>query len=1215
MEGLNMSKRYDDETLIRYCLSGDEKAFAFLVHKYKDLVQAYTCQKVRNYNDAQDITQETFIRAYRNLGKLRQPHNFRSWLYTIASNECNRHLSRKIRYEQQRFGLEDANRAALESSADVSRTPTDWQIDLEEAMKSLPEDSRIAISMFYMSDCSIKEISEYLGVSINTVKSKLRRTRQKLGNMLESYGKTLSENRLKGGFIMQVMGQLHHIPQPTIPPAWRKILTRNTPLAIATSLCILLGVLGFLLGNAHETHLLPIEIAEEVWLMPPVGSSGAPLLASGTILKDDTQKSDRMLSEANSLLAGKKYSQAIDSYQKMLDQSLPDNLISEVYYGLGLSLYNSNKTDDAILALMQFSRKDKEWLTSQLILGRSYLRKAIYAAEDAQDLYKTAMEKLSLTLGGDSSSDQLQQAGYLYALCQIKLGMTDKSGSTKQLQAAQRDEQPEVQFAAADLLGVEFPGMRVVGSITQSENGQPIPGASIWVQRIGRDTTNSTGQFSIDNIGGHKDAALLWVDAKGYGRKMIQIMISNTEPKTQVNVEMRPGATVIGKVVNPEGKPIPDVEVSIIYDSFTMRRANTDQTGTYRLEDIEPRQSEQSLRVEHSDFISNYISISGDKSGIINAPDIKMERGIIIQGTVADENNNPVQNAFVTLAYASGQEGRDTTDEKGLFSIKSPVQDSAMVIVDSPQFSPAYTNIEIDPNGGQNTASFILKNGKILTGNVIDEDGNPIKDVEIRLQTFGNASYMWYNRHAITDTNGKFQMEQLPKDAVTISLVKEGYVYLDYYSIKMEANQPITAIQSPIVMQKPTHIYAKVLDEKTGAPIKNFVVKINRPNKIEPGDIDPGGMSYAWIKGYAFQSDTGEFKTFGDTRGKVVALQVEAKNYSPTYIPRAIFGKYDEEPLLIKLGKGTQLMGTVFDAESNKPVSGAFAKIFDKNHPLHISNYADNLYEDKNIESAISNEAGQFVLPNPLAEEFYLYVTHPEHTASIAGPLYASEIEDIRVDMRSGCTVKGTGEPKELIYLAMENRELPINIRLETLVSEDGIYHFNKVIPGIYNIYEMIEGKDFAASGRSMTIELESGQTKEINFHIEDKSLRIYGKVAEIDAMPLGDISVRINMHIREDQIQKFINLPKEKLQEYSFEHTRTAITDKDGNYEVFGLPPGNYKLIARKRLELSDTEFRAYIQKHGKVPQPQSEEIIFTIQEKPKQTEVNIAFSQKDTM
>jgi hypothetical protein len=61
MASLDTGRRLDDETLVHHCLAGDKSAFGFLVHRYKDLVHAYACQKVWNYADAEDITQEVFI--------------------------------------------------------------------------------------------------------------------------------------------------------------------------------------------------------------------------------------------------------------------------------------------------------------------------------------------------------------------------------------------------------------------------------------------------------------------------------------------------------------------------------------------------------------------------------------------------------------------------------------------------------------------------------------------------------------------------------------------------------------------------------------------------------------------------------------------------------------------------------------------------------------------------------------------------------------------------------------------------------------------------------------------------------------------------------------------------------------------------------------------------------------------------------------------------
>ena len=78
-----------DEELVSQTLAGDRDAFGVLVHKYQEMVFAYAFQKVRNETDAEDVMQEVFLRAYRNLYALRHPHRFRSWLYTITPNECN----------------------------------------------------------------------------------------------------------------------------------------------------------------------------------------------------------------------------------------------------------------------------------------------------------------------------------------------------------------------------------------------------------------------------------------------------------------------------------------------------------------------------------------------------------------------------------------------------------------------------------------------------------------------------------------------------------------------------------------------------------------------------------------------------------------------------------------------------------------------------------------------------------------------------------------------------------------------------------------------------------------------------------------------------------------------------------------------------------------------------------------------------------------------
>ena len=162
-----------DEQIVSRTLAGDRDAFGILVHKYQEMVFAYAFQKVRNEADAQDVMQEVFLRAYRSLYALRQPHRFRSWLYTIMSNECNRWLARAAKTRQREVLLADAGGDELRVEPGHTISTEGWRADLEQAMAALPDENRVAVSMFYMGDCSLKEISEFLGVSVNTVRGKV----------------------------------------------------------------------------------------------------------------------------------------------------------------------------------------------------------------------------------------------------------------------------------------------------------------------------------------------------------------------------------------------------------------------------------------------------------------------------------------------------------------------------------------------------------------------------------------------------------------------------------------------------------------------------------------------------------------------------------------------------------------------------------------------------------------------------------------------------------------------------------------------------------------------------------------------------------------------------------------------------------------------------------------------------------------------------------
>ncbi len=174
-----------DIALIHRTLNGDDNAFAELVKKYQKQVHALVWRKIGDFHTAEEITQDVFLKAYQRLTTLKKPQSFASWLYVIAANDCSTWL-RKKRLKTQ--PLEDTSVAHLEKAtysgyviAENERTSAEAQRDVvKKLLAKLQESERTVITLFYFAEMTCKEISEFLGVSANTIKSRLSRARQRL---------------------------------------------------------------------------------------------------------------------------------------------------------------------------------------------------------------------------------------------------------------------------------------------------------------------------------------------------------------------------------------------------------------------------------------------------------------------------------------------------------------------------------------------------------------------------------------------------------------------------------------------------------------------------------------------------------------------------------------------------------------------------------------------------------------------------------------------------------------------------------------------------------------------------------------------------------------------------------------------------------------------------------------------------------------------------
>ena len=237
-----------DTQLIQRVLNGDDTAFSELVKKYQKQVHALAWRKIGDFHIAEEITQDTFLRAYQKLRTLKKPQRFASWLYVIAANRCNTWLDKKQRRTQlfknksgirpekpsySEYVVEENERISGENQREV----------VKKLLAKLEESERTVMTLHYFAEMSCTEIGAFLGVSANTIKSRLRRAQQRLKKEEPIIREALENFKISPNLTETIMREVSRV-KLDVPFSSKPLV----PWAVAAStLAVMLLMLGF--GN------------------------------------------------------------------------------------------------------------------------------------------------------------------------------------------------------------------------------------------------------------------------------------------------------------------------------------------------------------------------------------------------------------------------------------------------------------------------------------------------------------------------------------------------------------------------------------------------------------------------------------------------------------------------------------------------------------------------------------------------------------------------------------------------------------------------------------------------------------------------------------------------------------------------------------------------------------------------------------------------------
>ncbi len=262
----------NDVDLIQRVLDGDQDAFTALVNKYQKSVHALVWRKIGDFHIAEELTQDVFLKAYKRLSTLKRPEQFPGWLYVIATRHCFSWL-RKKRVPTRSLDampmdeLEEACYAQYEADRGETTAIEQRRELVKRLLKKLPESERTVVTLYYLAEMSGEEISQFLGVSPNTVRSRLHRARQRLQKEESLIQEVFGSFQLSPHLTENIVREIAHI-KPASAPVSKPWLPWGFSFASTFLVILMIGTSPRALSrfqqpyNFNATSVMTIELID-----------------------------------------------------------------------------------------------------------------------------------------------------------------------------------------------------------------------------------------------------------------------------------------------------------------------------------------------------------------------------------------------------------------------------------------------------------------------------------------------------------------------------------------------------------------------------------------------------------------------------------------------------------------------------------------------------------------------------------------------------------------------------------------------------------------------------------------------------------------------------------------------------------------------------------------------------------------------------------------
>ncbi|RKU18779.1 hypothetical protein C6503_08985 [Candidatus Poribacteria bacterium] len=320
----------DDAELIQRVLGGDDHAFSVLVRKYQKQVHALAWRKIGDFHIAEEITQDTFLKAYKRLSTLKEPQRFASWLYVIAANRCSSWLRKKRLWTQPLEKIEETDNEHIQTgtysgyvAAENERTNAEAQRDVvKKLLARLQESERTVITLHYFGEMSCTEISAFLGVSKNTIKSRLRRAQQRLKKEEPMIRKALENFKITPNLTENIMQEVARI-KPAAPSSGKPLMPWTIAASTVAMVLLMLGIgnqqhaIRFQQPyNLNAASEMTVELIEAPFVLNRPSKPDVRTQIGSTNTPNKSSKSEQPPNDAHELVSEAHADEIVDDYTK-----------------------------------------------------------------------------------------------------------------------------------------------------------------------------------------------------------------------------------------------------------------------------------------------------------------------------------------------------------------------------------------------------------------------------------------------------------------------------------------------------------------------------------------------------------------------------------------------------------------------------------------------------------------------------------------------------------------------------------------------------------------------------------------------------------------------------------------------------------------------------------------------------------------------------------